>query len=459
MLIRLRKMGYDAYIVGGTVRDFLLDVDIHDIDIATNCPMEKLQSNFKTHSITKKTDFEHLDFGVLLVLFQGNLFEVAQFRTEKGYDGRRPAEVQFVKTLEEDVKRRDFTINALAMNEHDVIFDYVGGISDLNRRIIRAVGDPEQRFEEDYLRMMRAVRFASKTGFSLESNTRIAITRQSENITHISPERISSEIVKASNTSSVEFANFIELLSLVGLLEQFLPEIAELTHLEHNPEFHPEGLTVFEHVIETIRATRDDVETPSIIRIGSLLHDVGKSITFSNDDGLPHYYRHEKAGTELAEEILKRLRFPAVIAEPVLFAVSHHMMFTNIEKMKASKVARLVSHPYFRVLAEVARADSKSRGEKYHSDDAFDVMLFGLLQVRARWEKFLGEKPQNLVNGKRIIELTGLKPSRAVGEIKKAVEEKIIEQSIDPEDLNIVDGLILEAYHEINKGEAGPIMV
>ena len=447
----IKALGYEAYIVGGTVRDILLNTVADDIDIATNCPMEELRLKFRTHDITKKK-FEHLDLGVLLVSFQGTLFDVAQFRTEKGYDGRCPSEVKFVQSLEEDVKRRDFTINALAMDEDYNVIDYVGGREDLEKRVVRSVGDPEQRFKEDYLRMMRAARFAAKTGFVLDKGTAKAIQKLANNINKMSAERISMEIIKAARMSSLEFSKFIKILSDLGLLRRILPEIDALKYLKHNLKFHPEGITVFDHVIETIKAVSDDIALSYVVKIAALLHDIGKSTTFSEGDGLPHYYRHEQAGKGLVEDVLKRLRFMGSIADPVLFAVSNHMLFTNMDNMKRGKVARIVSHPFFRILVEVGRADSKSRGAVYHNDKEFDDQIRKFEEIRNRWEKFLGAKPLNIVDGNRIMELTSLGPGRAIGKIKKAAEEKVIELSINPLDTSRIDDVILEAYHEITKG-------
>ena len=445
LLKAIQELGYEAYIVGGAVRDLSLGAEINDIDIATNCPMETLRSNFKTHNITKKLDFEHLNFGVLLVDFQGNLFEVAQFRTEKGYDGRYPSEVNFVQSLEEDVKRRDFTINALAMDADGKVIDYVDGLSDLEHRIVRAVGDPNQRFKEDYLRVMRAARFASKEGFSLDKNTARAAKKVSANITKISPERISREFTKAAKMMPMEFARFIRALSSMRVLYRVMPEIEALRYCKHNHGFHPEG-NAFEHTIKTIESLPEFPSTMDMI--AALLHDVGKSVTFSDEDGLPHYYRHEKIGETMAEDILTRLRFRSFMIEPVCFAVRNHMLLAKAHEMKPAKVARLVSSLYFDTLVSVAYADSKCRGNDLHDDLEFKSRLDKMNDIRKKWEAFFSEKSKQLVHGEFIMELTGEPPGPVIGKIKRAVEDRIVERSIDPEDVTAIEQLILEAYNE-----------
>lgn len=442
----IHELGYEAYIVGGAVRDLILKVDVNDIDVATNCPMDVLRSHFKTHDITKKSNFEHLNFGVLLVAFQGELYEVAQFRTEKGYDGRRPSEVSFVQSLEEDVKRRDFTINALAMDADGKVIDYVGGLLDLERRIIRAVGDPNQRFREDYLRVIRAARFASKEGFVLDKSTFRAAKKMAANITKMSPERISMEFTKAAKMLPTEFAQFIRTLSHLRVLHRIMPEVEALRYCKHDNRFHPEG-NAFEHTVKTIESLP---ECPSTLdMLSALLHDVGKSAAFSDEDGLPHYYRHEKIGEIMAEDILTRLRFPSFMIKPICFAVKNHMLFTHIDEMKPAKIARLVSSDYFDVLESVAYADSKCRGYDLHDDIEFECRVLRMKETRDKWEKFFNNKSkEKLVDGRMIMELTGELPGPIIGKMKSIVEDRIVERGVDPEDVAAIERLILEAYNE-----------
>ena len=336
LLKEIELLGYEAYIVGGMVRDFLLKKEISDIDIATNCPIENLENHFITHDIGRSKDF-----GILAIVFNNSVFEVAQFREDGNYsDSRRPDSIKIASSLKEDVRRRDFTVNALAMNSALEIIDYVGGQKDLENRLIRAVGDPYKRFSEDVLRIMRAARFVARDEFQLDENTRIAAQKQAENIIKVSPERIRNEFMKAGKRSGPEFAKFILSLDDLKVLPIILPELTSLKHRFHNLKHHPEGREVFIHVIECLKCLP---EGDPLSKMATLLHDIGKSTAFQIADGYMTFHRHEIDGAKLAEKICKRFKFNKYETDAIVFSAKNHMKFNLLLDMKPAKIARLVS--------------------------------------------------------------------------------------------------------------------
>jgi len=246
ILNKINRAKYKAYIVGGSVRDIILgNLKPHDVDIATNMPMEELGRMFKTYDIGKSKDF-----GIVTIKHGGHDFEIAQFRNDGTYfDGRRPESVTITGKFKEDVERRDFTINAMGINAKGEIIDYFDGKRDIQNKILKTVGDPYKRFGEDYLRMMRLARFSSKLGFDIEGETEKAAQKLSHNIAGLAPERIKDELMKSASQSGEKFAEYIIKLDKLKLLKHILPEVMNLKwfreNLQHHPETRGEGGTVF----------------------------------------------------------------------------------------------------------------------------------------------------------------------------------------------------------------------
>ena len=229
-----------AYIVGGAVRDIVLGKDFDDVDIATNVPMDKIEELFPTHDIGANKDF-----GVVVIEYKGENIEVAQFRSDGTYtDGRRPDKIEIVPDFKDDASRRDFTINSLGLDSDGNIIDYFDGMKDIKNKVLRTVGNPSDRFGEDYLRMLRAIRFSTRLGFKLDPETKKAIKNGSANINDIAGERIQKEIVKMAKQEGTKFADAIVELDETGLLDEILPEIVKLKEFKHNLKFHPEGAYV-----------------------------------------------------------------------------------------------------------------------------------------------------------------------------------------------------------------------
>src|SRR5229473_1602440 len=342
----LRRNGYQTLLVGGCVRDLLLGRQPADYDVTTDATPEQVMALFP-ESVTVGAQF-----GVILIPRDGVRVEVATFRSDAGYsDGRHPDSVVYSKAPQEDVQRRDFTINGLLMR-HDTgeVLDYVDGQADLKAKVIRAIGEPDRRFKEDKLRMMRAVRFAARFGFEIEAETFRAIRRHVAEIHQVSPERLSDELTKMLTEGAARQA--FELLDEILLLQQVLPEIGAMKGVEQPPQFHPEG-DVWIHTRMMLEGLPKDA-SPTLAW-GALLHDVGKPPTFQSaaetGDRI-RFNNHVEVGVRMAEAICGRLRFSTEDTEQILALVDNHMKFGAVEGMRASTLKKFVR---LRTLTNISR--------------------------------------------------------------------------------------------------------
>lgn len=345
--LRLQAAGYIAYWAGGCVRDMLRSVPPKDYDIATNALPEQVLDLFPGAKAVGKS------FGVVLAPVEGAFFEVATFRRDHAYlDGRRPEAVTFADP-ETDAQRRDFTINAMFYDPAtDALYDFVGGRADLAGGVIRCVGDPQKRIQEDHLRMLRAVRFAATLGFSLNEATAAAIRANAGLISRVSAERIQEELTRIL-LESQKAGDALVLMDDLDLLSVILPEVAALKGETQPPEFHPEG-DVFVHTVMMLNLmkARDTILVYSV-----LLHDVGKPLTAEIGPDRKRFHNHAARGAELAEAILRRLRFSAADASAIVHAVHNHMRFTDVQRMRRSTLRRLAGEPTFPVELELHRLD------------------------------------------------------------------------------------------------------
>ncbi len=366
IVVQLREQGFVALWAGGCVRDHLLGRPPKDIDIATSARPETIEALFPhTHAVGKA-------FGVIAVHHHGHTFEVATFRQDVAYtDGRRPDAVHFTDPRE-DARRRDFTINALFYDPvTDTVIDYVGGRDDLAAKRIRAVGQPEQRFAEDHLRMLRAIRFAGMLDFTIDPATWQAIQAQAPNVGRISQERIRDELERMW-TESQHPGQMLGWLRDSGLLAEVLPEVAAMHGVEQPPEFHPEG-DVFAHT----QLMFDLLEPPPRHRDlcwAVLLHDVGKPPTQSlgpgaNGEERIRFDGHDRVGAEMAQRILERLRLPNAAIDRITHIVRNHMRFMHVQEMRKAKLRALIGAPTFPLELELHRVDCLSSHRKldnYH---------------------------------------------------------------------------------------------
>ncbi len=404
---RLQDVGFAVFWVGGCVRDFLLKREPGDYDIATSALPDEIEKLFKrTIAVGRK-------FGVMVVVEDKQQFQVATFRVEADYrDGRHPESVTFGDAMA-DARRRDFTINGLFYDPiRKELRDWVGGEKDLQARIIRTIGKPEERFAEDHLRLLRAVRFAAQLDFQIESQTLAALKANAPKIKTISAERVRDELMKLFRPPHA--AHGLELLRESGLLPEILPELAATVACEQSPDYHPEG-TVFTHLCLMLQQLPADAH-PSL-PWAVLLHDIAKPVTASHDTktGSIHFYEHEKIGADMAEKILKRLRFPRKQIEEIVFAVRHHMQFKDAPQMRKVTLRRLLLRPTFPLELSLHRLDCLG------SHRRLDVYDF-LVQQAAELSKRPKIRPP-LLTGTNLIAL-GMKPGPAMGALLNEIRER-----------------------------------
>jgi poly(A) polymerase len=409
---RLRAAGHVAYFAGGCVRDLVRGKAPKDFDIATDARPEDVQKIFR------RTYAVGAHFGVIVVLQNDWQFEVATFRSDGAYlDGRHPAEVKF-SSPEEDARRRDFTINGMFFDPpNDAVIDFVGGREDLAAGIVRAIGDPAQRFAEDRLRLLRAVRFATVLEFEIEPATWAAVVRAADTIGRISAERIREELVRIF--LSPHRARGWDLLDASGLMRQILPELDAMKGCEQPPQFHPEG-DVFKHTRLMLELLPEEVSLPLLLSV--LFHDIGKPPTATVDEaGRIRFNGHDRVGAEMTESLMHRLRFSRGEIDATVEAVRQHMVFKDVPNMRIAKLKRFMARPTFSDELELHRVDCAS------SHGMLDNYEF----LQRKQEEFANEPiiPPPLVRGDDLIAL-GMKPGPHFGEILEAVETQQLEGAL-----------------------------
>jgi tRNA nucleotidyltransferase/poly(A) polymerase len=406
---RLRARGRVAYFAGGCVRDRVRGLPPKDIDIATDARPEQVQQIFsRTYAVGAH-------FGVIVVLENDFQFEVATFRSDDAYlDGRRPTAVHF-SSAEEDAKRRDFTVNGMFFDpDSEGVIDFVGGRADLEATLIRAIGDPDQRFSEDRLRLLRAVRFATVLGFQIEEKTWNAIVKNAASIIQISAERIREELVRIF--VSPQRLGGWDLLDKSGLLRAIIPEIEAMKGCAQPPQFHPEG-DVFQHTRLMLGLLPETVSVPLVFSV--ILHDIGKPSTATVDEtGRIRFNAHDRIGAEMTERIMERLRFSRADIDATVEMVRQHMVFKDVPKMRVAKLKRFMARPTFEQEMELHWVDCES---SHAMMDNYDFL-------QRKKEEFANEPiiPPPLVRGDDLIAL-GMKPGPKFGEILEAVETRQLE--------------------------------
>jgi tRNA nucleotidyltransferase/poly(A) polymerase len=417
---RLRDAGHQAYLVGGCVRDTLLGREPADYDVSTDATPDCVQEIFP-HSLAVGAQF-----GVMIVLegsgeAESPKVEVATFRSDIGYsDGRHPDRVVYTSSPQEDVKRRDFTINALLLDPvSGEVLDYVGGRKDLDAGIIRAIGRAEDRFREDKLRMARAVRFAARFRYAIEAKTFAAISKLAGEVHQVSPERLRDELTKLLTEGSARRG--FELLDETRLLAELLPEISVMKGVEQPPQYHPEG-DVWVHTL--LMLEKLPAGCSPTLAWGVLLHDVGKPPTFTlpaGPDGRIRFDEHVEVGTRMAEEICRRFRFSNDDTAQIAALVANHMRFKDVPQMKPATLKRFVRLADFEEHLELHRLDcSSSHG---HLDNYEFVRRF-LEETPAEQVR-----PPRLISGNDLIAL-GLKPGPEFKSLLEAVEEAQLNGSL-----------------------------
>ncbi len=397
LVLKLRDAGFEAYWVGGCVRDMLLQREPKDYDIATNALPDQVLALFPGgHAVGRA-------FGVILVPDSGKRFvEIATFREDHGtVDGRHPQRVSF-SDARADAMRRDFTVNAMLMDPvTETILDYVGGRDDIARHLIRTVGDPQKRFEEDYLRLLRAIRFAATLQFAIEPATADAIKQYAPCITSVSADRIRIELTRLL-LEAPRAGDGVDLLDQSGLLDAILPEVSAMKGVEQPPQFHPEG-DVWTHtriMLNTMQS--DDLRLAWAV----WLHDIGKPPTAAQIEGRIRFDRHAGVGADMADAILRRLRFANRDREIIVSCIRGHMRFADVPQMRPARLRRWMAQPEFPIELELHRLDCLAS----HKKDDIQKIIETIQHELANQVSL----PERWIRGTDILEL-GLPPGPEIG--------------------------------------------
>jgi len=435
ILDTLKNNGYESYIVGGSIRDSQIGTSLpKDYDVTTNALPEEI---IKLFDKTVPTGIKH---GTVTVMINGDGYEVTTYRIDGEYlDNRRPDAVTFVSNLKEDLARRDFTINALAFNQEDGLIDYFGGIEDLDNKIIRAVGEPNKRFQEDALRMLRAIRFAARLNFCIEEKTLEAIKLNSHLILNVSNERIRDELCKI--LVSINTTKALRLLEDTKLLEFILPELQ--VAVGFNQQNHHHDKDIFEHILAVVEKC-----PPSLnLRVAGLLHDIAKPDCFTIDkDGVGHFYGHDKKGVIISEQILRRLRFDNQNISKIIILVKEHM---NICAMPTNaSVKRLINRvgvDLVRDLFALQRADALgSRFSQIRLEEIDRVEEITMTILESKVPLSIKELA---VNGGDLMSEFSLKPGEEIGVMLEFLLDKVLE---NPQ-FNSKEKLLAIIYDEYTK--------
>ncbi|MCY9737513.1 CCA tRNA nucleotidyltransferase [Paenibacillus alvei] len=417
----LNEHGFDSYIVGGCVRDSIIGREPKDWDICTNAKPEQVIEMFTKHDFrVVPTGLKH---GTVTIVYDEEHFEITTYRTDGAYsDGRRPDTVDFTDSLYEDLRRRDFTMNAMAYNDEAGLIDPYGGMMDLQEKTIVCVGDPNERFREDALRMMRAIRFSSQLGFTLNWRTFCAIMEHENLIKNVSQERIRDELCKILMSDNAREG--ICDLFYTGLLDFILPELTACVSFEQANPNHSDD--VFEHTMSVIKQSPKRLK----VRLAALFHDIAKPKTFSLDErGIGHFYNHHMVGMDMTIEIMKRLKFDNKMISDVSLLVKEHMLRVNFPTAKiAKKLINRIGQDNIDDLFELIFADMGTFQLEHDKS--------GLEELQRLCHEVINEKqPMSLkdlaINGDDLIK-AGIKPSREMG----AILNNLLDLVIDDPSLN-----------------------
>ena len=410
----LETAGFEAYAVGGCVRDTLLGRTPNDWDITTSARPEQVKELFHR---TVDTGLAH---GTVTVLMDKEGFEVTTYRVDGEYeDGRHPKEVTFTASLEEDLKRRDFTINAMAYNHRKGLVDLFDGQKDLEGKVIRCVGDPLERFTEDALRIMRAVRFSAQLGFSLETDTRKALSVLAPNLKYVSAERIQVELVKLLVSPHPDY---LRIAYEAGITKEFLPEFDLCMETPQNTPHH--CYTVGEHILHSLLYVKED----RVLRSTMLLHDIAKPVVRKTDEnGRDHFKNHGPEGEKMAKSILRRLKFDNDTISKVTRLIRWHDLRPSSDPVEVRKAMNIIGEDLFPMWMEVQKADSQAQ-----SDYLAEEKRARQEGVRRTWEKIVREGQCVSLKGLAVtgsdLIAAGMKPGKEMGAVLHMLLEKVLEE-------------------------------
>ncbi len=403
----MKKQGYTALIVGGAVRDILLERPVRDVDLAADMPSGIVHEHFKAFEIGRSRLFH-----TLCIVHQEQHLETTLFRKAGASPPDRPEQGETRYSLfSRDAMHRDFTINAMALDENLQLLDPFHGKKDLGQGLIRAVENPRHRMTEDPLRMLRGVRLACELGFEIEDKTTSAISGLAGSIPGVAPERLGREILKMASLSGPQFARGLRLLDRLGLLPVLLPEVEALKGLHHDPRHHPEG-DVFRH---TLRAIQSNHLHDDCLNMALLAHDLGKAGIAALHPGRGFYRGHDHAAENIIRKLAERLRLPGRITRAMQAVAANHMRMHGLDEMRPSKILEMVEHPYWPLLARASVCDHAARGEEHG-----DLQQKKLEQALKKIEPLLNEttgKARPVITGKQVMQAAGISPGPRVGRI------------------------------------------
>jgi poly(A) polymerase len=411
ILARLASAGYEAYMVGGCVRDLLVGLPCKDVDICTSATPDQVMAVFPGSGLVGAS------FGVVLVEFDGIVFDVATYRKDGDYtDHRRPDTVEFTTEVLEDLRRRDFTMNTMLIDRYGRLIDHLNGRFDIADGVISCAGSPVVRFNQDALRMLRAVRFACRLGFRIAPFTREAIRDQADDITRVSAERITKELEGILTSGHADVG--VKLLMELKLMDHIIPEFLPMLGCKQNPKHHPEG-DAYEHTLKVLEQLPKGCTIT--LALAALLHDIGKPGTYGEKDGQPTSYGHEELGAKMTHEILMRLKFPHEVVDMITGHVADHMRFRVAKEMKRSKLFRFIGQPHFDELLELHKIDARAGSGKLEKAEFVEKVM------RETPEHIL--RPVRLATGRDLIEM-GLTPGPVFRAALEGLQTEQLEGSV-----------------------------
>ena len=433
IITTLENAGYEAYAVGGCVRDTLLNKDPDDWDITTSATPEEAKALFPR---TIDTGIQH---GTITVLMGKETYEVTTYRIDGEYeDSRHPKEVIFTSNLLEDLKRRDFTINAMAYNDRSGIVDAFDGMKDLENKVIRCVGNPRERFTEDALRMMRAVRFSGQLGYEIEPATAEAVKELAPTLSRISAERICTELVKLMMS---DHPDYLKKAYELGMTKVFMPEFDDAMETIQNNPHH--CYNVGEHILHSLTNVRKD----KVLRLAMLFHDLGKARTRTTDEkGIDHFYGHVEESARIADDIMRRLRFDNDTRHKVVKLVKYHDLDMALTPKGVRKAIVKLSEELFPLLLQVQRADFMAQSMYKRDEKEAELAEIERLYARILEEQNCVSLKTLAITGSDLI-AEGMKPGKEIGEVLQKLLEEVLEEPA----LNTKEALLEKAKSFIKK--------
>ena len=437
----LEQYGFEGYLVGGCVRDSLLDLSPQDWDLVTSAKPQQIKAIFSDYRIVEAG----IKYGTITVIINEKPIEITTYRVEGMYsDNRHPDTVRFVKSLEEDLSRRDFTVNALAYHPQKGLIDYFQGLRDLQQKRIRSVGNPHERFKEDSLRIMRALRFAATYQFTIGAKTAKAMVLQKELLGNIAAERIRLELEKLLCGEGVK-AVLRDYVNIIGVV---IPELLPMIDFkQHNPHHH---LDVWEHTL----ACLDKTPKEKVLRLVMLFHDIGKPLCFTMDEkGIGHFYGHNRVSLEIAKTVLKRLKYDRVTLKQVESLILYHDVLVIPETKYVKRWLNRLGEENFRLLLEVKKADAQGKNPKIVQDKLYHIEKLENIFKKVIDERQCFSLKSLAINGNDLLQL-GVPQGKSLGLMLDTILKKVVNEEVENERkklLTLAENLYADSVSEMSQ--------